>query len=389
MSMRMRGTFTRLLPVHAASAVFGLAYGLSAPLISLGLHQRGATESLIGANAAMYAIGVLAAAFNLPRLIARWGSWLVLALGLLLVGLVLPAFWLLPWVGCWFVLRLLLGSASETVMVLTETWVSVESSDARRSTNMAVYTASLSAGFAVGPAIISVLGTQSWAPYAVGGALPVIALIMLMLGRARPPSEPASNEHRSLLALAASAPLAMSASALNAALEASGLSLLPIYAIKQGWTTASATLLISTLMLGAIVLQLPIGWLGDRFPRRPMILVLSLVSAAGACAWPWAISTPMLAYGVLFAWGGAFVGIYTLVVTEVGASYRGRELVALYGAMSIAWGLGALLGPIGAGLALELSPHGLPYFAAACCGFFAISLMVHRPPGDSNKVPAE
>ena len=370
-----RNNSVALLPVHFAAAVFGLAYGLSAPLISLVLHARGMTESVIGANAAMYALGVLAVAPQLPRSITRWGSWPLLLLGLVLVALVLPAFWLLPWIGAWFVLRFLLGAASETVMVLTETWVSAASDDARRSTNIAAYTASLSAGFAIGPALLSLLGTHGWVTYAVGGLLPLVALAVLAGGRERPRSVADRTDSRGFLALAAAAPLATAGTALNAALEAAGLSLLPIYAVQQGWTPASATLLISTLMSGAIVLQLPIGWLGDRVPRRPLILLLSMLSAIGACLWPWVMATPALAYGLLFVWGGAFVGIYTLIVTEVGTQFHGSELVAVYGAMSVVWGGGALLGPLGAGLALELSPHGLPWFAAACCALFALGLV--------------
>lgn len=376
MSGMPRESLLALLPVHAAAAIFGLAYGLSAPLIALALHARGISESVIGANAAMYALGVLLVAPVLPRGIRRMGSWPLLALGLGLVALTLPAFWLLPWIGAWFVLRLVLGAASETVLVLTETWVSAASDEPRRATNIAVYTASLSLGFAVGPAILSMLGSHAWMAYALGGVLPLLALGVLVIGRIRPPVVTDHADPRSLLALAASAPLAMAGTALNAALEAAGLSLLPIYAVQQGWSPASGTLLISTLMLGAILLQLPIGWLGDRVPRRPLILCLSLLSAAGACLWPWAIATPVLAYALLFVWGGVFVGIYTLIITEVGTHYRGSELVAVYGAMSVAWGTGALVGPLGAGLALELSPHGLPWFAAACCTLFAISLIV-------------
>lgn len=378
MSATPRGGVLALLPVHAAAAMFGLAYGLSAPLIALALHARGVTESLIGANAAMYALGVLSMAPQLPRGIRRWGNWPLLVLGLAVVALTLPAFWLLPWVGAWFVLRFLLGAASETVLVLTETWISAASDDARRATQIAVYTACLSIGFALGPAILSVLDNPSWLPYVIGGVLPLCALAVLAFGRARPVEVKEPAEPRSLFALVASAPLAMAGTALNAALEAAGLSLLPLYAMRQGWTQDAATLLISTLMLGAIVLQLPIGWLGDRCARRPLILLFSVLSAAGACLWPWVMGVPALAYALLFVWGGLFVGIYTLIVTEVGTRYRGSELVAVYGAMSVAWGAGALIGPLGAGLALDVSPHGLPWFAVACCGAFAAGVALAR-----------
>jgi hypothetical protein len=57
------------------------------------------------------------------------------------------------------------------------------------------------------------------------------------------------------------APVAMAATMLNAAVETSGLSFLALYAISLGWSEPRATYLLSAMMVGAIVLQLPIGWL--------------------------------------------------------------------------------------------------------------------------------
>ena len=55
------------------ATIFGLTYSLSAALIALDLSESGFGESLIGANAAMHALGVLAMAFLLPRLVASVG----------------------------------------------------------------------------------------------------------------------------------------------------------------------------------------------------------------------------------------------------------------------------------------------------------------------------
>ncbi len=61
------------IAVVAAAAVFGSTYGLSAPLIAQVLSKRGLGETVIGLNAAMYALGVLAVGLWLPQLAARFG----------------------------------------------------------------------------------------------------------------------------------------------------------------------------------------------------------------------------------------------------------------------------------------------------------------------------
>lgn len=361
------------------AAIFGLTYGLSAPLIALQLDAAGWSELFIGLNAAMHALGVLLIAPVLPSVTTRFGvgRTALLALGgaalLLLLFPAVPAIWL--WL--WFPLRLGLGIASETLFVVSETWVNQITTEATRARSMAGYTASLSLGFALGPVFIVLVGSSGAGPFMLGSAVTLAAAAVLIAARPHAlPMERASlmSPFRAL----ALAPVAMAATALNAALETAGLSLLPLYAIDLGWPEDKATLLITVLMLGAIVLQLPIGWLADRFDRRRLATLLTLASALGAAVWPWGLAQPWAAYLLLFFWGGAFVGIYTVMITLLGSRFQGGELVGLYAVLSASWGVGALLGPPLGGAAMQLATHGLPLFAALGCTALALFMLGSR-----------
>ncbi len=65
-------------------------------------------------------------------------------------------------------------------------------------------------------------------------------------------------------------------------------------------------------------------------------------------------------------------------MTVVGSRFQGGDLVSLYAVMSIAWGLGAFVGPGAAGAAMDLTQHGLPYFAAATCALFTVLAVFRR-----------
>ncbi len=135
-------------------------------------------------------------------------------------------------------------------------------------------------------------------------------------------------------------------------------------------------------MIGAIVLQLPIGWLADRVNPRRLALLLAALSAAGALAWPWMLGHTWLAFALVFVWGGLFVGIYTVMLSIVGSRFSGGDLVGIYAAMSISWGGGALIGPSIVGLAMQWSPtYGLPYAIAAGCALFAVFMATRRNAG--------
>jgi MFS family permease len=366
-----RGHLPSLAAVIATAAVFGLTYSLSASLIALDLAERGATQSLIGLNAAMHALGVLAIALLLPRLVGQIGARRLTLGALVLAGLVLALFPAMPGIWLWFPLRFVLGAASEALFTLSETWVNQLSEERTRARSMATYVAALSVGFALGPLILSGVGTAGATPYLLGAGLTLAAALLIASPRVIAPTFP-DERPGNLFRFLRLAPIAIAAQGLNAGIETAGLSFLPLYAIAQGWTEADGTRLISCLMFGAILLQLPIGWLGDRMDRLRLVIALGAIAVGGALLWPLVIAHPWIAYPVLFLWGGVFVGVYTLMMALVGSRFAGTELVGIYAVMGLAWGVGALLGPSLAGLAMDLSAHGLPIFAALACLAFTI-----------------
>jgi len=363
--------------VIAVAAIFGLTYSLTAPLIALDLAERGLGETAIGLNAAMHAVGVLITAPLLPRLVARFGARRMVVGALILSAVVVALFPAMPLIWLWFPLRLLLGCAAETLFVLSETWINHLSAEATRARAMATYTAALSVGFAAGPLILSVVGTNGALPYAIGAALVVCAIPLVATKRVAAPhfgEAPKAGPMRYLRL----APVAIAATVLNAAIETAGMSFLALYAMGAGWTEAEAPRLITALMVGAILLQLPIGWLGDRMARGRLVLMLGVISALGALLWPFVLHDPVLSYATLFVWGGAFVGIYTIMLTVVGSRFQGTDLVGIYAVMGLAWGVGALLGPALAGFSMGIATHGLPIFAALACAAFCVFLMARR-----------
>ena len=161
-------------------------------------------------------------------------------------------------------MRAALGAASELLFTLTESWTNELSPNAARGRVMAAYTAALSLGFAAGPALLAAAGLGRprlfrWRRAGAGGD-PAAAVAKLRVPEREeaPPVTP--------LRYLRLAPVAIAATLLNAAVETAGLSFITLYATRMGWSQTAGMHLITTLMVGAIVLQLPIGWLADRLP---------------------------------------------------------------------------------------------------------------------------
>lgn len=363
--------------VIATAAMFGLTYSLSAPLIAMNMAREGASETLIGMNAAMHAIGVLITALLLPRLVARLGPRRLILLSLAASACVLVVFGLIPNIWLWFPLRLLLGMAAEALFVVSETWINALSTENTRARAMAAYTAALALGLALGPLILSLVGAEGTLPFLIGAAISLGAatLVIAPAVRAPPFEKPSSGNPLRFLRLA---PVAIGAITLNAAVETAGLSFLALYAIGLGWEAEDAARLMFVMMFGAIILQLPIGWLGDMVDRGKLIIGCAVLATLGAALWPFALQSEIATYALLFVWGGVFVGIYTLTLTVVGSRFSGGDLVGIYALMGLTWGAGALVGPLLAGFSMQAGTHGLAIFAAVACGLFAVAAIMRR-----------
>jgi MFS family permease len=138
------------------------------------------------------------------------------------------------------------------------------------------------------------------------------------------------------------------------------MALLPLYGLDKGLSEATAATALGVLIVGNVVLQPPIGWLADRWSWRALLGACALLAAAGGVALPAAIGG-FWQWPLLFAWGAAGFGVYTVALAELGRRFAGAALVAGAVAFAAIWGVGGLVGPPLAGAAMDLfGPNGLP-----------------------------
>lgn len=351
--------------------VFGLVMGLGAPLFTLDLTDRGYGAGMVAANSMMHALGALAMAPFMPLLATRLGPRRAIFLALVGGSVTLLLFPLSSSIWPWFPLRILLGAFCEIILVLSESWLNQITDNHARGRVMGLYSTLLSVGIAIGPALLSVTGRQGNLPFWGTAAILLVAAAATLPPWMITPPPAAPTQHK-LLRYLWLAPIAITATLLIAMLDGAATSFLALYAIQSGWSERAATLLLSVMLLGATVMQVPIGWVGDRTNRRYLLIILALMACGGALLWPMAIRQPALAYPLLFVWDGAFASLYSVAMAAAGNRYRDGDLIAIYALCSLAWGIGSFTGPAISAAAMQASPHGLALFAATLCGLFAL-----------------
>jgi MFS family permease len=343
----------------ASVTVFGMSVGQGTPLLSLLLDAHGTGVALNGLNAGVGFLGVLVGPLLAPCCVRRLGirSFLLVCFGLdIMLVIALKAF---DSLATWFALRILLGVAGSAVFTAGEAWINLLAGDAGRGRIIGLYAGALSAGFGIGPLVLSITGLEGWAPFLANAAITALAMLPL-LGAGDSSRDFGRERGASPLTMIARAPVILGAVALFALYEAALMALLPIWAVRVGLNARLAAATLTAVYIGAIVLQMPIGWLSDRISRAAAMRLCGAVGLVGALVVMNVGASPPVLFFLLFVWGGIASGIYPVALSMAGDRFRGAELVTANAAMIIAYGIGGLAGPALGGLAMDLwEPRGL------------------------------
>ncbi|MFY9289978.1 MAG: MFS transporter [Methylorubrum rhodinum] len=345
----------------ACVAVVGIGLGLSIPLLSLEMERMGASSVVIGLNTAVAGLAAILTVPFVPRLAAMLGVVRLLASAIALGGLCLVAFKLVPNLALWFPLRFVFSTTLGVLFVLSEFWINDAAPPQRRGLVMGVYATVLALGFAIGPALLTVLGTEGFAPYLAGAGLFFFGILPLGLARNLSPAL-GHGEGGGLIRYLRLAPVAVLAAALYGAVEAGAFAILPLYGLRIGLDATAAAALVSAAALGNVLFQIPVGLLADRIDRRAVLLGASLLGALGAALIPAASGSLTGLASLIFVWGGIAGTLYTVGLAHLGATLRGPDLAGANAAFVMLYNVGLMLGPPLVGGGMDLAPpHGFAW----------------------------
>ncbi len=359
-----------LAAVIACISVVGFSIGLSIPLVSLALERDGVDSALIGVMAAMPAVGILLCSPLVPRIVARLGTRSTLGLGIAVSGTAVLALPFLDNYWLWLVLRFVMGAADGALFTVSETWINQIAEERNRGRMVALYVSVISLSFASGPLLILVTGSEGVLPFIVAGvSLYAAGLPLLWTGTNVPPVTGSADF--SVLAFVRVAPTLCAAVLLFSFLDGAAMSLLPVFGLRHGYQEAVAATMITALVMGNVVLQLPIGWFADRVNRYGLLFGCGCGVLFGAIILPLVVQIPALMWPALILLGACGGGVYSLALMLVGQRFNGADLVTANAAFGVLWGVGNLVGPFAAGLAMRvLNPDGLPVVLALGAALF-------------------
>ena len=284
---------------------------------------------------------------------------------------------LLPYYPVWLLLRLVIGVILTIVFILGESWINQIVVEAWRGRLVALYGSSYALSQLAGPLLLGLVGSDDDLGFWIGVGLMLVAPLALIGRSGAPSSEAGAVSLRDLVGFCKNLPVIAWAIALFAAFEAMILTLLPVYCLQQGFSAELALFMVSTVVVGDAVLQLPIGALADRMSRRTLFSGCAVTLLLSSLLIPPLMHTPLI-WPLWVLFGASAGGLFTLSLILIGERFRDDALVRANAHVAQLWGIGCLIGPLVAGAGGQwVSGHALPLLMAA--GAAGLVLLARRP----------
>jgi MFS family permease len=374
--------------------VSGASQGMLLPLLSILLEDAGTPAALNGFNASALYIGVLIASPFIEKPMARFGYRPILIAGLLGVGVPLLLFPMWKTFWFWFILRLLIGIGDNMLHFSAQVWIMTESPQEKKGLNIAIYGLSFGLGFAVGPILTRLVQFGIFWPFlitALGCMIFVMGSIFLANGFPENDGDATGrfiqvSRYKKVLLLSWGGLIATFAYGF---LEASLNGNFPVFALRNGYSINTISLLLPTFVIGSLLTQIPMGSLGDKIGRKTLLSVVTLVGALGFVFACFMAESP-IALAIVFLITGMFVGsLFSMGMAFVSDLLPPALLPVGNILAGVAFSFGSMSGPSIGGFLIRRSQSGLFFIGIAGALFLTfVCCLIQREHFKAEK-PAE
>lgn len=340
-------------------SISGFSQGMLMPLISIIFETDGVSSTLNGLNATGIYIGTLLISPFIERPLRKYGYKPVIIAGGALVFVSLFLFPLWKSVTFWFILRLLIGIGDHALHFSTQTWITTDAEKGNIGRSMSIYGLSFGVGFAVGPLFVQLIKLSEVLPFVISSALCLVAWSLVFFVRNEKPAAltgDANNSGWSRYRLAFKYGwIAFLPPFTYGFLESSLNALFPVYALRLDFGVTFVSLALAAFSIGAIVMQIPLGILGDKIGRSKVITGGLLLGTILFLVCSQLEQSPS-AVTVILALAGMSVGsLFSLGITYM-ADLTPKELLPTGNLLcGIFFSLGSLSGPTFGGLYLQIA----------------------------------
>jgi len=341
--------------------ISGISQGMLLPVIAVIFEKEGVSSALNGFHASVLYLGILLISPFLEKPLRKYGTKPMIVIGGLAVWISLFLFIFIKGFLSWLVLRFLIGVGDHMLHVGSQTWITTSTDKEKMGRSLSIYGLFFSVGFAIGPLLSNTLQFGEYIPFLIAGLCCLIGwLFVLPLKNSIPISAANDSTNKSSftryrLVLKYSW-VAMLAPMVYGILEAMLNSNFPVFAMRSGFSIKDISLLLLGFTIGAIITQMPLGYLGDRFGRGEVLKIVLILSTGVILIGSFTNQFYLIAI-VMILIGCLLGSSFSLGLGYVNDLLSEDLIPAGNIITGMAFSIGSVSGPIIGGKVMELFPH--------------------------------
>ena len=226
---------------------------------------------------AAYFAGFLGGSRLAPEMIRRVGHVRVFAALASFISAILILYPAFAHPVAWAFGRVVIGFCFSGVYVTAESWLNNSSDNANRGKALSVYMIVQMFGIVSAQALLAMGDASGYALFILSSVLVSISFAPILLSISPTPAFDTAKP-MPLRTLLETSPLGCFGMFLLGGVFSAQFGMSAVYGVAAGLTIAQISIFVSSIYVGALLMQYPIGWFSDRMDRR---LVIMLVAAAG------------------------------------------------------------------------------------------------------------
>ena len=310
-----------------------------------------------------YFVGFLGGSRLAPLMIQRVGHvrvFAALASAISAVMILYPTF---PNVAVWTLGRVLIGFCFSAVYVTAESWLNNAADNSNRGQALSLYMIVQTLGIVAAQAMLLVAEPDGFVLFVIPSVLVSVAITPILLSISPTPAF-ATTKPMSLKELMGFSPLGCVGMFILGGIFSAQFGMSSVYGSEAGLSVAQISTFVATFFIGAVFLQYPIGWISDRIDRRFLIIIVSLIGAAGCTLGAVMGDVFVMLLVSAFIIGGMANPLYSLLIAHTNDFLEHDDMAAASGGLLFINGLGAILGPVFVGwlMGTSVGPAGFYIF---------------------------
>ena len=372
-----------LLTVFGVSACQNLFFLLLPLQLKAGGHETGP----IGWAMSFYAFGAIFAGLFGAKAIAYVGHIRTFALMSAIMVSVSALHSFYGSILLTGLLRAIAGFALITNFITLESWLNVITDKSNRARIFSIYQICVGIGGMSAPFVLNSFELNDPRLFTLVAIFLSVSIIIMSVTRLPAPSISETTSPMGFNTLWNYSPSGTLACFCAGLMTSVSISLVAIYATDRAFTGWVLSMVLSSLVVGGLAFQYPVGWFADRFDKRS---VASAVMAIGAVAngviiLETQIDLPITTLIIAFLIsGGSAAALFPLAVTQVFDQIDAKDAVRATGTLQITLGLGGFLGPVLGGNMMDYFGSVSLFYFIGLVHFVVIGFLVMRKVFASN-----